>query len=72
MISSNDIQYSRGLRDTEEIIWYVFKEQAFDLIHDIQIWGKLDNFKGTIESKNPFSGKSPRTFRQIDEVVDGA
>jgi len=44
--SSNDIQYSRGLRDTVEIIWYDFKEQALDLIHDIEIWGNLDNFKG--------------------------
>jgi len=70
--SSNDIQYSRGLRDTAEIIWYDFKEQALDLIHDIKIWGNLDNFKGTIDPDNPFSGKSPRTDGLIDEVVDGA
>ncbi len=70
--SSNDIQYSRGLRDNAEIIWYDFKEQALDLIHDIEIWGNLDNFKGTIDPDNPFSGKSPRTDGLIDEVVDNA
>jgi len=36
-----------------EIISYDFKEQAFDLIHDIEIWGNLD-FKGTIDPNNPF------------------
>jgi len=67
-ISSNDIQYSRGfLRDT----WYDCKEQALDIMHDIGIWGNLDNFKGTTDPDNPFSGKSPRNDRLVDEVVDG-
>jgi len=70
--SSNDIEYNRGLRDTAEIIWYDFMEQALDLIHDIKIWSNLDNFKGTVDPKDPFSGKSPRTDGLIDEVVDGA
>jgi len=60
------------MRDSAEIIWYNFKEQALDLIHDIGIWGNLDNFEGTIDPKNPFSGQSPRTDGLLDEVVDGA
>jgi len=55
------------LRDTAEIIWYDFKEQALDLICDIEMWGNLDNFKGIIDPDNPFSGKSPRTDRLIDD-----
>jgi len=43
-----------------------------DLIHDIGIWGNLDNFEGTIDPTNPFSGQSPRTDGLLDEVVDGA
>jgi len=70
--SSNDIQYNRGLWDTAEIIWYDFREQALDLIHDVKIWSNLENFKGTIDPKDPFSGKPPRTDGLIDEVVDGA
>ena len=70
--STNDLQYSRKSRDKAEIIWYDFKEQAMDLIHDIGIWGDLDNFEGTIDPKNPFSGQSPRTDGLLDEVVDGA
>jgi hypothetical protein len=70
--SSNDIVYSRSYRDTAEIIWYDFKEQALDLIHDIGIWGNLNNFKGTIDPNNPFSGRSPRSDGLLDEVVDGA
>jgi len=70
--SSNDIHYSREFRDSAEIIYYDFKEQALDLIHDIGIWGNLDNFKGTIDPKNPFSGQTPRTDGLLDEVIDGA
>ena len=70
--SSNDIHYSRELRDSAEIIYYDFKEQALDLIHDIGIWGNLDNFKGTVDPKNPFSGQTPRTYGLLDEVIDGA
>ena len=70
--SSNDLKYSRDIRDSAEINWYDFKEQALDLIHDIGIWGNLDNFEGTIDPKNPFSGQSPRTDGLLDEVVDGA
>jgi len=70
--SSNDLKYSRDIRDSAEIIWYDFKEQALDLIHDIGIWGNLENFEGTIDPKNPFSGQSPRTDGLLDEVVDGA
>jgi len=33
--SSNDLNYNREMRDSAEIIWYNFKEQALDLIHDI-------------------------------------
>jgi len=70
--SRNDITYSRGYRDSAEIIWYDFKEQALDLIHDVDIWGNMDNFKGTINPVNPFSGHSPRSDGLLDEVVDGA
>jgi len=70
--SSNDLEYSRDFRDCAEIIWYDFKEQALDLIHDINIWGDMNNFKGTVDPKNPFSGLSPRTDGLLDEVVDGA
>jgi len=35
--SSNDILYSRSYRDSAEIIWYSFKEQAMDLINDVNI-----------------------------------
>jgi len=52
--SSNDLEYSRDFRDCAEIIWYDFKEQALDLIHDINIWGDMNNFKGTIDPKKPF------------------
>jgi len=70
--STNDLKYSQKSRDKAEIIWYDFKEQAMDLIHDIGIWGNLDNFEGTIDPTNPFSGQSPRTDGLLDEVVDGA
>ncbi len=30
--SSNDLNYNREMRDSAEIIWYDFKEQALDLI----------------------------------------
>jgi len=70
--SSNDIEYQRSFRDSAEIIWYDFKEQALDLIHDISIWGNMDNFKGTVDPNNPFSGQSPRTDGLLDEVVDGS
>jgi len=69
---SNDVQYRRGLRDTAEIIWYDFKEQALDLIHD------MENGETWIISREQltqiilFPGKSPRTDGLIDEVVDGA
>jgi len=42
-----------------------------DLINDVNIWSNLDNFEGTIDPKNPFSGKSPREDGLLDEVVDG-
>jgi len=50
--SSNDLNYNREMRDSAEIIWYDFKEQALDLIHDIGIY--LDNFEGTIDPKIHF------------------
>jgi len=70
--SNNDINYSRGLRDSAEIICYDFKEQAMDLIQDIDLWGNMDNFIGTVDPENPFSGKSPRKDGLLDEIVDGA
>jgi len=70
--SSNDILYTRGYRDTADIICYGFKEQALDLIHDVGIWSNLENFNGTIDPDNPFSGQSPRTDGRLDEIVDGA
>jgi len=70
--SSNDIHYSRELRDSDEIIWYDFKEQVLNLIYDIGIWGNLENFKGTIDPKNPFAGQSLKTDGLLDEVVDVA
>ena len=42
------------------------------MIHDISIWGNMDNFKGTVDPNNPFSGQSPRTDGLLDEVMDGA
>jgi len=39
--SSNDILYS----DSAEIIWYDFKDQAMDLINDVNIWGNLETSK---------------------------
>jgi len=39
--SGYDLNYNREMRDSAEIIWYGFNEQALDLIHDIGIWGKL-------------------------------
>jgi len=41
-----------------------------DLINDVNIWGNLDNFKGTVDPENPFSGKSPREDGLFDEIVD--
>jgi len=29
-----------------------------DLIQDIDLWGNLDNFVGTVDPENPFSGKT--------------
>jgi len=69
--SSNDIHHIRSFRNSAEIIWYDFKQQAMDLINDVSIWGNLDNFKGTVDPENPFSGKSPREDGLLDEVVDG-
>ncbi len=43
-----------------------------DLIHDINIWGDMSNFEGTVDPNNPFSGQSPRTDGLLDEIVDGA
>ncbi len=59
-ISTDDIAYSCGYWDSAEIICYDFKEHALDLIQDIDLWGNLDNFIGTVDPENPFSGKSPR------------
>jgi len=70
--SSNDKEYVRKFRDIAEIVWYDFKEQALDLIHDINIWGDMSNFVGTVDPNNPFSGQSPRTDGLLDEIVDGA
>ena len=58
--SSNDINYSCGFWDSAEIICYDFKEQVMDLIKDIDLWGNMDNFIGTVDPENPYSGKSPR------------
>jgi len=70
---SNHLDNHRGFRDSAEIIWYDFKDQALELIHDISIWGNIDNFKRTVDPDNPFSGQSPRTTdRLLDEVMDGA
>ena len=55
-----------------EIICYDFKEQAMDLIQDIDLWGNMDNFLGTVDPENPFSGKSPRKDGLLDAIVDGA
>jgi len=41
------------------------------LIHDINIWGDMSNFEGTVDPNNPFSGQSPRTDGLLDEIVDG-
>jgi len=71
-ISNDDIAYSHGYWDSAEIICYDFKEQALDLIQDIDLWGNLDNFIGTVDPENPFSGKSPRKDGLLDEIVDGA
>ncbi len=70
--SSNDINYSCGFQDSAEIICYDFKEQAIDLIQDIDLWGNIDNFIGTVDPENPLSGKSPRKDGLLDEIVDGA
>jgi len=70
--SSNDQDYGRRFRDIAEIVWYDFKEQALDLIHDLTIWGDMSNFEGTVDPDNPFSGQSPRTDGLLDEIVDGA
>jgi len=43
-----------------------------DLIQDIDLWGNMDNFIGTVDPENPFSGKSPRNDGLLDEIVDGA
>jgi len=43
-----------------------------DLIQDIDLWGNMDNFIGTVDPENPFCGKSPRKDGLLDEIVDGA
>jgi len=70
-ISNDDIDYSCGYHNSAEIICYDFKEQALDLIQDIDLWGNLDNFVGTVDPENPFSGKTPRQGGLLDEIVDG-
>jgi len=52
--SSNNLEYSRDFRDCAEIIWYNSEEQALDLIHDINIWGDMNNFKGIVDPKRHF------------------
>jgi len=32
----------------------------------------MDNFVGTVDPENPFSGKTPRQDGLLDEIVDGA
>jgi len=32
----------------------------------------MDNFIGTVDPNDPFSGKSPRQDGLLDEIVDGA
>ena len=32
----------------------------------------MNNFIGTVDPENPFSGKSPRKDGLLDEIVDGA
>jgi len=56
--SSNDINYSCGLRNSAEIICYDFKEQAMDLIQDIDLWGNMDNFMVGV----------PRTFGVLESI----
>ena len=65
--SNDDIAYSHGYWDSAEIICYDFKEQALDLIQDTDLWGNLDNFIGTVDPENPFSGKSPRKDGLLDK-----
>jgi len=50
---SIDVLYSGSYRDSAEILWYDFKEQAMDF-NDANIWGNLDHFQGTIDPKNIF------------------
>jgi len=53
------------------MICYNFKEVAFHLIQDINLFGNMDFF-GTVDPNDPFSGKSPRQDGLLDEIVDGA
>jgi len=39
--SNDDIDYSHGYQYSTEIICYDFKEQAWDLIQDIDLWGNF-------------------------------
>jgi len=32
----------------------------------------MDNFIGTVDPNDPFSGKSPRQYGLLDAIVDGA
>jgi len=41
------------------------------LIHDISIWGNIDNFKCIIDPDNSFSCQLPITDGLLNEVVDG-
>ena len=65
-------EYSHGYYDTAEIICSDFQEVAFDLIQDINLWGNMENFIGTVDPNDPFSGKSPRQDGLLDEIMDGA
>jgi len=33
-----------------------------NLIQDIDLWGNMDNFIGTIDPENPLSGKSKKRW----------
>jgi len=66
------IEDNSGNEQTISIVRQIFLSQAMDLIHDHEIWGNENNFKGTVDMDDPFDCyRYGRCDNKVDEVVDG-
>ena len=65
-----DLQHSRLLRETVNVITFDFVQQAKDLLAKDEIMGDLNNL--VVNEDNPFERYQPRNQWQRDELMDGS